>query len=237
MLINLFQSPLAQHQLGLSYLDDRADDHLAVHSLHYLSALPTDLFQLPHNALTAQAPLLPRIGTLPVPSPVAGWLDINLGAYLSRGRLWDVFAGVIVSFTGSESSAESGSGSGSRSDRTSSTSTTASTNSSSWSTSHAAPSPSPNTLVAVKMTCLSAFGGGGRSENETYTEEDVRRGVMKEWRAYRGPLKSLQGSVVPRYLELYAGLAGEGEKCEVWTAVMSHAGKPVEVDKLSDEDK
>lgn len=93
---------------------------------------------------------------LPFPTPER----IQVGDYLSSGRLWDVFHADLV-----------------------------------------LPSARPSLPAIIKFLVPQP---GCRFD--TYSEHEMRRAVVKEDVLYRGPLKTIQGTVVPRYYGLWAGI-------------------------------
>jgi hypothetical protein len=66
------------------------------------------------------------------------------------------------------------------------------------------------------------------------TEIEVRQAILEEVKLYIGPLRELQGDVVPRYMGIYgANVLGK----EVWAMELEDVGRSVRVVGLSEDDR
>lgn len=88
----------------------------------------------------------------------------------------------------------------------------------------------PSTPSAIlKVTCVSAYASQADGDWEV---EEVRKHIVKEILAHR----TLQNvSCIPRLLSIWAGVDAEGR--EYWATMEEDAGRPVDVDTMTVDQK
>ena len=104
--------------------------------------------------------------------------------------------------------------------------------------------PVPIGGYVLKVCCTPSLSDETWAE-DAYTKDDARQAAAREDALYRGPLLSLQGSVVPTWKGLYGGLSAitrltvqaQSEGLETWAVLMQNAGTAVDVDTLSKKDR
>jgi len=82
----------------------------------------------------------------------------------------------------------------------------------------------PDTTLIAKITNVEAFPSDSEEAQElgSYTRSEARHAILNETRLFSGPLKFLQGKVVPRFYGMFRSI--RSREGQVWCGVYDDAG-------------
>ncbi len=90
----------------------------------------------------------------------------------------------------------------------------------------------PDINLIAKFTDITSFPTHAHPSYNSYTSSDARRAVANEIHIFLGPLKILQGHIVPRFLGMVGSLQSDG--AEVWCAVFGDVGRTLPKEQRCD---